>query len=159
MGVRIELLNEICLTIEIPIRFATDENPALVVLRDVGAPIEIGVDLDFGELPPRVEATPDVGTAIAVLIPGSNIASGGPHLDSCDRDAGHGAQQSDEIGREMSHEWRFKIPTLLDGNARPRSSHEGKIFPSGRPVTNVFRVSSVELVYGKGASVARRSCQ
>ena len=65
---RVELFDQIGLAVEVAIRFASNQRAALVIFLDVGLAVEIGVDVDLGDLPARVEVSPEIGVSIAVPI-------------------------------------------------------------------------------------------
>ena len=100
---RVELLDEIGLTVEVPIGFATDEDAVLVILFDVGAAVEIAIDVDLGELPSIVVATPDVRPTVAVVVLGSLVSGSGPDFDCGDGGTGHDAQEDQPPSGHVLH--------------------------------------------------------
>ncbi len=86
MRVGIKFLNQIGLAIEISVGLTAYQNAALVILLDVRAPIEIGIDVDLDQLALAVVTTPQIRAAIAVLITGSHVDRR-PHLDGSEGDA------------------------------------------------------------------------
>ena len=100
---RIELFDEIRLTVEVPVRFATDENAPLVILFDVGATVEIAVNVDSAELSATVVATPSIGATIAVVILCLHLLSNRPDFDCSHGGTGHDAQKRHAPGRQALH--------------------------------------------------------
>ena len=68
VGRRVEFFDQIDAIVEIPVRFAADERPVLVILLDVGSAVEVGVDANFGGLSLIVVLAPDVRPAVAIAI-------------------------------------------------------------------------------------------
>ena len=65
-GRRVEVFNQIDLIVEIPIRFPAYEDAAFVILLDVRAAVEIGVDVDFGRQSPRIIVAPDIRATVVL---------------------------------------------------------------------------------------------
>jgi len=103
LRLRVELFHEIDLTVEVPIGFAPDEDTPLVILLDVGAAVEIAINVDFGELPSIVVATPNVRPTVAVVVLGSQKSSRGPDLYCGDGGAGHDAQEGEAPREHRLH--------------------------------------------------------
>jgi len=103
------------LTVEITIRFATNQDTPLVVLLDVGVAIKVRIAIDLGEPALSVVATPDVRAAIAVPIARQHLLMRWPDLDRSDSGERQRAEQRDDPGGERFHESTFEIRVPLTG--------------------------------------------
>ena len=103
MRLGIEFFDEICLPVEIPVRFASNEDTPFVILFDVRLSIEIAVNIDFGELAPIIVVAPNVRPAVAVLVSFAHASSRVPDLDCRDSHRGHDTQHGHEAGGQMLH--------------------------------------------------------
>jgi hypothetical protein len=81
---RIKLFDEIDLTIEIAVRFAAEQDAAIVVLGGVGAAVPIAIERNFDETPAIVIVAPDVGSTIAIAVPGADVVASASRPDRRD---------------------------------------------------------------------------
>jgi hypothetical protein len=106
VGGRVEFLDQIDLAIEIAIRFAAQEHAVrVVILLDVGAPVEIAVDRNLSETSLSVVSTPLVRPAVAIAILNTNVLP-----VSRDREDGRGRtdRQREKRGELSDSEHRQK---------------------------------------------------